>query len=247
MSLRFLKWIIALAGVLCLALASCHPATTSQPMAAQAKAEKLDGSQPDIIKNVRTLSGEEQADMQKFFPVSRYKGFPAEVQVLMQREDFEHDICRGRSDLDGGRGQRSCDAEGPITDALEAKGYCWGGSFYTIFQYWLKCKEDPTLRPDYTDPTFQPLQPLPRAEHPIMQRRFPAAGYRAFPVAFRREMQRADYEADLCSHFTYADGARGMAHCIAESVAKDRLRERQWCLKDNDARGASNWKKCEGT
>jgi len=162
----------------------------------------------------------------------------------MQREDFEHDICKTSTDIDGGKGQRSCDAEGPVTDALKARGYCWGGSFYTYLQYWLKCKDDPQLRPGYVDPTTQPLQPLSPPERPIMNSRFPISNYHEFPSSARQDMQRADYESEACNRSTYAYGERGMLHCVAMSIVQDRLKEKKWCPKDYSVWGSTNWKKC---
>jgi hypothetical protein len=64
-------------------------------------------------------------DMDRYFPLSRYRGFPAEARSLLQRADFESDHCRGSTPRDPDV-YRACNRAWEAMVALERLGWCWG-------------------------------------------------------------------------------------------------------------------------
>jgi len=79
MGIRPSIWFVGLGMAICLTLATCHQPTSNHRESTQGKVENAVHSANDIFGELRKLSAQEKADMQKYFPISRYHGFPADV------------------------------------------------------------------------------------------------------------------------------------------------------------------------
>jgi hypothetical protein len=80
------------------------------------------------------------ADMDRYFPLSRYGRFPVEARRLLQRADFENDYCRGT--FRGPATYRACNRSWEAMVALERLGWCWGNETVgrpSSDDHWLRC------------------------------------------------------------------------------------------------------------
>ena len=120
-------------------------------------------------------SRQEAADMQKYYPLTRYRKFPVQLRPMFQRADSEHDICRGLPDANAKQDivlMQRCNRAHRAYFLLEKKGWCWGGSDISAEQRWIKCASGPKNRsPDLQydgDPfTKRDLRRALRKLHPL--------------------------------------------------------------------------------
>lgn len=75
-----------------------------------------------------------------YYPLSKYRKYPEEVQSLIRRADIENGRCRGIFDNET---LRACNRRELIMIELEKKGWCWGGADVGYLEHWLKCADDP--------------------------------------------------------------------------------------------------------
>jgi hypothetical protein len=80
-----------------------------------------------------------QAEMERYFPLSRYGHFPVEARRLLQKADFEQDECRGT--FRGPATYRACNRSWEASVALERVGWCWGNETAgpSADDHWLRC------------------------------------------------------------------------------------------------------------
>lgn len=97
----------------------------------------------EITKKIPKLRKKEIYEMEKYFPLKKYKEFPLNLRPIFQREDYERDNCRGDLGPNGQRyssAMRSCKIAERVSDALQAYGWCWGGGRIAADDRWSRCK-----------------------------------------------------------------------------------------------------------
>ena len=88
------------------------------------------------------LTRQDVVSMKKYFPLEKYRKFPAHLRHLFQRAESEQDTCRGLPDADAIQDiilMQSCNRAQRAYFLLAQKGWCWGGSITSSEQHWIKC------------------------------------------------------------------------------------------------------------
>jgi hypothetical protein len=84
--------------------------------------------------------------MNNYFPLNKYNQFPRKFRPLLQRQDYEQDICRGSVGQNGSREafvMESCNRAQRALYLLERQGWCWGGGQEAASDHWLACAKMP--------------------------------------------------------------------------------------------------------
>lgn len=91
-------------------------------------------------------SRQDVADMKKYFPLKKYRKFPAHLRRMFQRADSEQDTCGGlpaANATDDIIKMQSCNRAQRAYFLLARKGWCWGGAITSSEQHWIKCGSGP--------------------------------------------------------------------------------------------------------
>ena len=91
-------------------------------------------------------SAQDVADMNRYFPIKNYRSFPKSIRALLQRNEYEHDSCRGMAEgqkINGLSRLVRCNRAHRALALLEEKGWCWGGAFIEADKYWIPCRKIP--------------------------------------------------------------------------------------------------------
>jgi hypothetical protein len=91
-------------------------------------------------------SRQDLVDMEKYFPLSKYRRFPVQLRAMFQRADSEYDTCRGLPDADARQDiilMQRCNRAQRASFLLEKKGWCWGGGQSESEHHWIKCGTGP--------------------------------------------------------------------------------------------------------
>jgi hypothetical protein len=150
--------------VICATLSACHSLQNSQRQryasARNDADEAIYGGVLSEVDGLRKLSAPEIKDMVEYYPLHHYSTYPPDIRVFLQREYFEHDLCRiapGADGSNGPRAMRSCNASFHMMIALEDKGWCWGGSTTESEKRWVRCRD--TVESGYMLADREPFSP----------------------------------------------------------------------------------------
>ena len=91
-------------------------------------------------------SRQDVADMKKYFPLKKYRKFPAHLRRMFQCAESEQDTCGGLPAANASDDiikMQSCNRAQRAYFLLAQKGWCWGGSITSSEQHWIKCGSSP--------------------------------------------------------------------------------------------------------
>jgi hypothetical protein len=142
-----IRWLLC-----CAMLAGCSAPTDPDSMPKHGlgplNSESMPSAQSPGTETAVTVS---EADMERYFPISRYRRFPVEARQLLQRADFENEHCRGATDRDADK-YRACNRAWEAMVGLERIGWCWGNERSgrpSSDDHWLRCSHQPRYRPGW--------------------------------------------------------------------------------------------------
>jgi hypothetical protein len=87
--------------------------------------------------------------MIRLFPSEKYRKFPGAIRSLLQRQEYEQDVCRSSSGENGERQVAvmiACNRAERALFLLEVRGWCWGGGAIAAEDMWLPCARLPRRR-----------------------------------------------------------------------------------------------------
>lgn len=77
-------------------------------------------------------------ELERYWPLSNYRRYPAGIRPLLQAADAANDQCRSNPNS---AQQRACNRRYQNMVALERSGWCWGGGRTSAEDHWLRCAD----------------------------------------------------------------------------------------------------------
>lgn len=102
----------------------------------------------------RVMAARRASYARQWFPLSRYREFPAAVRPLLQRAETEAALCRGSGNEEV---MNVCNFSHKLHVQLGRLGWCWGGSDIGANEHWVRCDEDPHTAPGQLEGSAPPF------------------------------------------------------------------------------------------